>query len=549
MLSQFLALPPGIIFIGRQKSACNRISICQVPLSPVYDPIMTASIADRISKSFMEFVLKPLGIAIAFVIVALIWTFPLQHVISYPFVFLFFGAVMGTAWFGGMVAGLISVALSSLLITYLFIPPLYSMAVAKGSQSFLAAFVACAIAITFVSSARKRAEETIREARDHLEEKVQERTAELERSNREIRESARQLRLLTEAIPQQIWRADVSGSIEYCNHHLIEYLGKPLEEISGEGFFRTLHPEDEPIFRHAWQAALESGGNFEVQVRVRNAVETYRWFLVRSIPQRNEDGSIARWYGIHIDIEEQYQAQQNLANEHEKQARIAHTLSMAEMAASIAHELNQPLTAVMTHAYACREWLLSEPANVVRASATADKIVQESTRAGEVVRRVRALFRKEAHVREHADLSALIQESARLLRDEAIRHSTSISLAVANDLPRLQVDPVQIQQVLFNLAINGMEAMTSVPRNRKITIRAERKNDQEALISVEDQGAGFPPEVAAHVFEPFFTTKSEGIGMGLAICRSIIEAHDGRIWTQNVPGGGAAVQFTLRNRQ
>ena len=134
----------------------------------------------------MENALKPCAIAVVFVIVALLWTFPLQHAIAYPFVFLFFGAIMGSAWFGGMIAGFIAVALSSLLVTYFFVPPFYSMSVAKESQSFLTAFIVCAIAITVVSSARKRAESAIREARDLLEEKVRERTAELEQSNREI---------------------------------------------------------------------------------------------------------------------------------------------------------------------------------------------------------------------------------------------------------------------------------------------------------------------------------------------------------------------------
>src|SRR6185437_12275009 len=149
---------------------------------------------------------------------------------------------------------------------------------------------------------------------------------------------------------QQTWRADASGAIEYCNQHLADYLGKSVEEFSGDGLFRVLHPEDEAIFRLAWREALETGGNFEVQVRVRDASGSYRWFLVRSIPQRNEDGTIARWYAIHIDVEEQHQAQLSLVDAHEKQARIAHTLGLAEMAASIAHELNQPLTAVITHA-------------------------------------------------------------------------------------------------------------------------------------------------------------------------------------------------------
>ena len=143
--------------------------------------------------------------------VAFLWTMPLQHVIAYPFVFLFFGAIMGSAWFGGIIAGFVAVALSSVIVTYFFIPPLYSMYVAKESQSFFAAFIVCSIAITVVSSSRKRAENAIRIARDQLEAKVRERTAELQRSNLEIKESERQLRILTEAIPQQIWRTDACG--------------------------------------------------------------------------------------------------------------------------------------------------------------------------------------------------------------------------------------------------------------------------------------------------------------------------------------------------
>src|SRR6185437_10966497 len=133
----------------------------------------------------MDYALRPCAIALVFVVVALLWTFPLQHVIAYPFVFLFFGAIMGSAWFGGFIAGFIAVVLSSVLIAYFFIPPLYSISVAKESQSFFTAFILCAIAITVVSSARKRTESAIREARDDLEEKVSERTAELEQSNRE----------------------------------------------------------------------------------------------------------------------------------------------------------------------------------------------------------------------------------------------------------------------------------------------------------------------------------------------------------------------------
>lgn len=494
----------------------------------------------------MRYAVRPCTIALSFVLVAFLWTMLLQHVIAYPFVFLFFGAIMGSAWFGGMVAGFVAVALSSLVVTYFFIPPFFSMKVATDSQSFLAAFIVCAIAITLVSSARKRAENAILFARDQLETKVRERTAELQQSNQEIKESERQLRLLTEAIPQQLWRTDASGRIEYCNRHLCDYLGQRNEMLMGEAFFNIIHPEDLPLFRIGWQEALTSGSRFEMEARVRGVDNGYRWFLVRSIPQHSGDGRIACWYGIHIDIEQQHSAQQSLTQAQDDLTRLLRSLSMAEMAASIAHELNQPLTAVVTHAYACREWLRSEPANLEKAAATAEKIVQESTRASVVVSRVRALFRKDAQVRELTSINALIRELARLLRDEAIRRDVSIRLLLTDDLPQLEMDPVQIQQVLLNLAINGMDAMTQVASPRELIIRSENYEDAEILVAVEDHGSGIAPAVAERMFEPFFSTKANGTGMGLAICRSIIEAHDGRLWAENPASGGAILKFTVR---
>jgi len=509
---------------------------------------MKAANEIRLTDWGMEYAVRPCAIASFFVFMAFLWTMPLQHVIAYPFVFLFFGAIMGSAWFGGIVAGFVAVALSSLIITYFFVPPLYSMYVAKESQSFFAAFILCSIAITVVSSSRKRAENAIRVARDQLEAKVQERTAELRQSNLEIKESERQLRILTEAIPQQIWRTDSQGCVEYCNQHLCDYLGQRTEELRGEAFFNAIHPEDKPLFYQGWQAALKSGDRFEIEARVRAGDGSYRWFLVRSIPQRWEDGQIARWYGIHIDIQQQHRAQQNLVQAQDDLARMQRLLSMAEMAASIAHELNQPLTAVVTHAYACREWLQAKPANIERASATAEKIVQESTRAGVVVRRVRALFQKEEQVRELTSMNRLIQELAHVLRDEAIRKDVSIRLLLAHDLPQSEMDPVQIQQVILNLAMNGMDAMMQVAKPRELILRTEHHGVGEILVAVEDHGPGIAPEAAARMFEPFFSTKPQGTGMGLAICRGIIEAHDGKIWAENSVRGGAILQFTMRSQ-
>jgi hypothetical protein len=422
------------------------------------------------------------------------------------------------------------------------------MTIAKESQSFFAAFILCAIAITIVGSAKKRAEDAIRDARDQLEEKVQERTADLERSNLEIKESERQLRQLTEAIPQQIWRTAADGQVEYCNRPLIDYLGAPAAALHGDAFWDILHAEDRALFRQAWQEALESQSRFETEVRIRGAAGSYRWFLVRALPQYNAEGAVARWYGIHIDIEEQRRVQERLARAHEEYGRVSHLLSMAEMAASIAHELNQPLTAVVTHAYACREWLRPDAPNLEKASTTAEKIVQESTRASAVVSRVRALFRKEPRALESTDLNELIRGVARLLREEAIRREISIRLEQEPDLPAMRLDAVQIQQVLLNLAMNGLEAMEGSEAGKELVIRSLGKGANEAMISIEDRGPGVSNEMAERIFEPFFTTKSTGAGMGLAICRSIVEIHDGRLWMENLPEGGAAFRFNLRSQ-
>lgn len=509
---------------------------------------MQARRLDRLSHGTMQYAVKPCAVAGTFVFVAFLWTLLFQHAISYPFLLLFFGAVMGSAWFGGVIAGLIAVGLSSLLIDYFFVSPLFSLSVAQPARTYMASFVLCALAMSLLISAWRRSENAVREARDQLEAKVHQRTAELHQSNLELLESGQRLQTLTEAIPQQIWSADAGGNIEYCNQHLIDYIGARVEGLLGEAFFSILHPVDERVFRQVWSSALAAGDKFEVEARVLGADDVYRWFLIRSIPQRSDDGVGTRWYGIHIDIEQQHRAQQGLIAAQDELSRLSRTLSMGELAASIAHELNQPLTAVVTHAYACREWLRNSPANIEKATATADKIILESTRAGAVVERVRSLFQKDAVIRESTDLNRLIRDLAQLLREEAIRHNAAIKLVLDEELPRAELDPIQIQQVILNLAANGMDAMADASGKRELTISSEMQEDGGIHIMVEDRGTGLAPEAAARIFEPFYSTKPQGTGMGLAICRSIVEAHDGRIWASRSARGGTVIHFTIRTQ-
>ena len=248
--------------------------------------------------------------------------------------------------------------------------------------------------------------------------------------------------------------------------------------------------------------------------------------------------------GVHIDVEDQRRAQQELLVAQDDLARLSRTLSMAEMAATIAHELNQPLTALVSDAHACRRWLNVQPANVERAVASSERIVRDSTRASEVLGRIRSLFSKSAYVRESTDLNHLIQDLARLLRDESLRRNISIRLRLSKSIPPLMVDSVQIQQVLLNLAANGMEAMAEITGIRELEISSEILSATEVMVTVRDHGVGLAEQCMEKMFDPFFTTKREGIGMGLAICRSIIEAHDGRIWADALDCG-AAFHFSL----
>jgi PAS domain S-box-containing protein len=502
----------------------------------------------RLDRSFLyltDFVAKPFAVAGFFVLLAFLWTLYLQHEFAYPFVFLFFGAVMGSAWFGGTLAGLLSVILSAVMIAYFFVPPLYSWSIDTKASTYFVAFIACAFTVSWVSSSKKRSETAIREARDQLEQKVHERTADLEQSYADIKESERRLRLLTEAIPQQIWSAGPDGRVEYCNQHLLAFVGRSMDQMCGEGFFAVLHPEDLDLFRQSWESSLAAGSKFEGEWRIRGANGQYRWFLVRGVPQESSDSQIARWYGTHVEIEERHRAEQALIAAQAELSRLARTLSMGELAAGIMHEINQPLTAVVTHAYACREWLNTDPANLEKAASTADRIVQESTRASAVVSRVRALFRKEAPAKERLDINQVIRNLVRLVRDEAIRRDVRIRTELAKNLPEVEVDRVQIEQVLLNLAINGMDAMAGVESSRELLIVSTAHDGKEILVRVEDCGAGVNPEIAVKIFDPFFSTKPNGVGMGLSISRSIIEAHAGRLWVAARPSGGAVLQFTI----
>jgi C4-dicarboxylate-specific signal transduction histidine kinase len=352
------------------------------------------------------------GTALVFELAAFVSTLLLQHLFPYPFLFLFFGAVMASAWFGGTGPGFFAVLISTVVVDYFFVPPFYSFSVSNTAEAYFSAFVICALIASWVSSSKRKSEEALMEARDQLEIRVSERTAELMKTQAEL-------------------------------------------------------------------------------------------------------------------------------------AHLSQVLSMGELTASIAHEINQPLTAVVTHGYACVEWLSANPPNLEKARLTADRIIQDGTRAGAVLSRVRALFKKEAPAKRRFDMNEVIHELTVFLRDEAIRRHISIRTELDPDLPKVKADRVQLQQVTLNLAMNGMDAMAEITGRPKELVIVSCADGAAVRVSVEDRGIGLNEDTAGKIFDPFFTTKPHGIGMGLSISRSIIESHQGRLWAEPCPSGGAIFQFTL----
>ncbi|HTM37588.1 MAG TPA: ATP-binding protein [Terriglobales bacterium] len=227
-------------------------------------------------------------------------------------------------------------------------------------------------------------------------------------------------------------------------------------------------------------------------------------------------------------------------------ARLSRMLSMAELTASVVHEMGQPLTGVVTNAQACLEWLSAVPPNTEKASRSARSIVRDGTRAGLVLDRMRSLFRKGPLEKEWLDINGVIQELMVLVRDEARRRSVQINLLLEPHLPDVRADRVQLQQVILNLTLNAMDAVEEKTQaDRRVSLTSARKPGREILIRVEDWGAGLPAELREKIFEPFFTTKPDGIGVGLSISRSIVEAHQGHIQAFPRESGGTVVEFTL----
>jgi PAS domain S-box-containing protein len=364
-----------------------------------------------------------------------------------------------------------------------------------------------------------------------------------------LRESERSLRQLIETLPALIYCAAPDGRPIYRSQQLREFLGFNLEDKDEGARSRLIgtldaiiHPDDLAVVKERYGHSLGTGEPYALQHRLRRSDGEYRWVETRTAAMRNAEGAIVQWNGVCFDIEDQVRAQEELRLDQERLARASQAASLAELSASIAHEVNQPLAAVVANSHACQRWLNAEPPNIERAQKTVERITRDANAAADVVNRIRALFRQSAETRTGASIAAVIAEAREVLAEEASRRGVRMDVTVESGLPAVQLDRVQIQQVLINLIRNGLDAMNSSAGPKIVSIQA-RRSEETVRIEIGDRGLGV--EFPERIFEPFFTTKGDGMGMGLAICRSIVESHGGRLWVEKNEPQGAKFVFTL----
>jgi PAS domain S-box-containing protein len=357
----------------------------------------------------------------------------------------------------------------------------------------------------------------------------------------QLRRREGELRLIFETIPAMVYTMNAEGDIELVNERLLAFLGTTSLAFHEWGSF--IHPDDRARVLAVWKSTTQARESYDVELRLRRSDGAYRWFNSRGTPMRDADRRVVRWYALLTDIDDRKAAEDALRSTQTRLSRASQVATVAELSASIAHEINQPLASVVTHAHACQTWLSHDPPNLERALATLERIIRDGHSAAEVVQRIRALFKEAAPVKALVDLNQIVIEVLGLLSDELRDSTVVVEKELEPDLPMLEADRVQIQQTLINLIHNAIEAMVGVRGRAKTLVVRSRRQAEELLIQVCDDGVG--AKDPALIFEPFVTTKASGMGMGLSISRSIVEAHGGRVWATANEDAGMTFSFAL----
>ena len=352
-----------------------------------------------------------------------------------------------------------------------------------------------------------------------------------------------QLQKLIDTIPAMLWCHDPQGRLTYINRKTSEFLGFGISQLVDLGHMSPIHPDDVSGLAQTWSHSIETGEPHRHVARLRRKDGVYRWYQHTAEAMRDSDGNIVQWYGLSLDVDESKRAEDRLRQTQAELARATQIATVAELSACIAHELNQPLTSVTANAQACKRWLAASPPNLTEARASVESVVRDARSADETMQSIRALFKRQTFEKREWNVKHMILESVRLLREDETRRAADIEFDLPDSLPPVFVDQIQIQQVLLNLITNGIEATENSGRAPKILITAKPLDDRSVLLQVIDNGSGIVG--GDSIFDAFVTTKSNGMGIGLAVSRSIIEAHEGRLTAANNEGYGATFSVVL----
>jgi PAS domain S-box-containing protein len=365
------------------------------------------------------------------------------------------------------------------------------------------------------------------------------------RAEARLEESEERWRAVFENSAVGIALTDLNGRFLATNSAYQRMLGYSADEFQTFRFMDITH-EDDRERNHVLTEELLEGKRNQFQIEKRYCRKDGALIWVRnsvSLAPGSEKGPVAIM-AIVEDITERKQAEKTLRTTQAELADVTWAARLGEMTASIAHEVNQPLAAVVANGHACLRWLSALPPNVSKALEAAERIVKDGKDAGEVVRRVRALFKRTAVEKTQLDLGVVIEDVLRLLDSYPVRRHVALDLALDDDLPPVFADRVQLQQLVMNLMLNALEALEPITdRPKRLSVRSTRAEAHQTVIQISDNGIGLDDPVAA--FQPFVTTKPDGLGLGLAICRSIVVAHGGSLSAERNPGFGTTFTVTL----
>src|SRR6195256_386343 len=466
------------------------------------------------------------------------------------YVSLFLCAIMFTAWFGGLGPSLLATVTALVSFTYFFVDS-DSFTIASSDIPRIALFGVTAIFVVALSAAQRRNEESLRQARDQLQGALQEQARLNDALRAENAERRRVQAYLDEAqrlsrtgtFSWKLATGEIFWSKEGCRMMEAGPTGAPPIDM----LLQRVHKDDLAIVQHELERIRRGELEYDYEFRWLTPAGTTRYLHIRAHRVRFEAGD-DEIVGALIDVSETREGQEALHTSQTALAHAARVATLGEMSASIAHEVNQPLAGIVANGEAALRWLDRGEPELSEGLSAIERMVRGGKRASQVVERLRALVRKAPAQTMRLDLNEVIAEGVALVQREIHNHRAALQLDLASGLPPVVADRVELQQVVINLIVNGVQAMAAVTdRSRHLVVRSFTQAG-EVVVAVRDSGIGIDPSDLNRLFNAFFTTKTGGMGMGLSICRSLIESRGGRIWASNNTGPGMTFQFALPHR-